>query len=136
MSPVMAYLSISRVLADAVFVPGMQRCADPSAGQVRHAAAAAIQADGRSGCAGHVAQEFGDHPETVVIRMRGAREVSHEASWDLLPELDLGDAGGSLVIRPRLPDDHASGLPRAWRREPARSVAGTGRPGNEGWRAR
>jgi len=80
--PVMAYPSISAVRADAVFVSGLQRCDEPSACEVRQAAAAAIRAFGCSGCAGRVAQEFGDHPETAVIRMRWARGVVVEAFAD------------------------------------------------------
>ena len=82
MWPVMAYLSIGAVRADAVFVSGLRRCDEPSAGQVRQAVAAAIRAFSCSGCAGRVAQEFGDHPETAVIRMRWARAVAREAFAD------------------------------------------------------
>ena len=82
MSQMMAYLSIGAVRADAVFVSGLQRCDEPSAGQVRQAVAAAVRAFGCSGCAGRVAQEFGDHPETAVIRMRWARGVAREAFAD------------------------------------------------------
>jgi hypothetical protein len=121
----MAYLSISDVRADAVFVSGLQRRDEPASGQVQQAIAAAIRAFGYSGCAGRVAQEFGDHPETAVIRMRWARGVAREAFADPAPEPGRGaDAGGRLVIRPRLPAEQASGSPGAGRREPARSVAG------------
>ena len=125
MWPVMAYLSTGAVRADAVFVSGLRRCDEPSAGQVRQAVAAAIRAFGCSGCAGRVAQEFGDHPETAVIRMRWARAVAREAFADSAPQPGPGaDAGGWLVIRPRLPAEQASGSPGAGRREPARSAAG------------
>ncbi len=114
MWPVMAYLSIGAVRADAVFASGLQRCDELSAGQVRQAVAAAIRALGCSGCAGQVAQEFGDHPETAVIRMRWARAVAREAFADSAPEPGLGaDAGGLLVVRPRLPAEQASGSPGA-----------------------
>jgi len=116
MSPVMAYLSIGAVRADAVFASGLQRRDEPSAGQVRQAVAAAIRAFGWSGCAGRVAQEFGDHPETAVIRMRWARGVAREAFADWPPEPGPGaDAGGLLVIRPRLPAEQAPGSPGAGR---------------------
>ena len=75
----MAYLSIGAVWADAVFVSGLQRRDELSAGQVRQAAGAAIRAVGGSGCAGRVAQEFGVHPETAVTRMCWARAVAREA---------------------------------------------------------
>jgi len=79
MWPVTHCLSISAIQADALFVSGLQRREEPSAGQVRQAVAAAIQAFGWSGCAGRVAQEFGDHPEAAVIRMRWARSAAAEA---------------------------------------------------------
>ena len=79
MWPVMVYPGIRAVRADAVFVSGLQRCDEPTEGQVRQAVVAAVQAFGCSGCAGRVAQEFGDHPETAVIRMRWARGVAREA---------------------------------------------------------
>jgi hypothetical protein len=107
----MAYLSIGAVWADAVFASDLQRGDEPSAGQVRQAVAAAIRALGWSGCAGRVAQEFGDHPETAVIRMCWARRVAREAFADPTPEQGpaaRADAGGWLVVRPRLPAEHAS----------------------------
>jgi len=68
----------SAVWADALFASMLQRSDGPSAGQVRKAVAAAMRAYGGRGCAERVAQEFGDHPETAVARMRWAREVVGE----------------------------------------------------------
>lgn len=107
----MAYLSASAVRADAVFASDLQHRDEPSAGQVRQAVAAAIWAFGCPGCAGRVAQEFGDHPETAVIRMRWARRVAREAFAD--PALEQWPAEGAdggvwLVVRPQLPAEHAS----------------------------
>ena len=125
MWPVLAYPSVCAVQADAVFVSGLQRRDEPSAGQVRQAVAAAIRAFGCSGCAGRVAQEFGDHPETAVMRMRWARGVARKAFAESPSEPGPGaDAGGCLVIRPRPPAERASGSPGAGRREQARSAAG------------
>ena len=70
--------STSAVWAGALFASTLQRSDAPSAGQVRAAAAAALRAYGRRGCAERVAQEFGDHPETAVARMRWACEVVGE----------------------------------------------------------
>ena len=68
----------SAVWADALFASMLQRSDRPSAGQVRQAAAAALRAYGGRGCAERVAQEFGDHPEAAVARMRWARGVVGE----------------------------------------------------------
>jgi hypothetical protein len=66
-------LSISAVQADALFASALQRSDEPDAGQVRRAIAAAISDLGDTGCAGRVAQAFGEDPETAVARMRWAR---------------------------------------------------------------
>ena len=76
------YLGISAVRGDALFVSALQCCEQPSAGQVRQAVAAAVRTFGPRGCAGWVAQEFGDHPETAVARMRWARQLTGEAFSD------------------------------------------------------
>jgi hypothetical protein len=86
MWPMMAYLSMGAVWADAVFVSGLQPRDELSATKVRNAVTAAIRAFGCPGCAGRVAQEFGDHPETAVIRMRWARAVVLEAFAGSVPE--------------------------------------------------
>ena len=68
----------SGVWADALFASMLQRSDEPSTGQVRKAIAAAVRAYGSRGCAARVAQEFGDHPEAAVARMRWARGVVGE----------------------------------------------------------
>jgi hypothetical protein len=99
----MAYPSVSAVRADAVFASARQRCDEPSTGQVRQAVSAAIRAFGCSGCAGRMAQEFGDHREAAVIRMRWARIV------DPAPETGPGaDTAWWPAIRPRMIAEHTS----------------------------
>jgi hypothetical protein len=68
--------SIRAVWTDALFVSA-QHSGQPSAGQLEQAVAAGIL--GPRGCAEWVAQEFGDHPETAVTRMRWARKPAAEA---------------------------------------------------------
>ncbi len=103
MGPVMASSNIDAVRADALFISSLQPCDEPGAGQVRRAVAEAISAFGCSGCAGRVAQEFGDHPDTAVARMRWALAVTAEAFADPVPGLGTGvDAGGLLAVRPWL----------------------------------
>jgi hypothetical protein len=71
--------SIGDVWADALFASPLQRGDHPSSGQVQQAVAAAVDVFGPRGCVERVAQEFGDHPETAVTRMRWARELAAEA---------------------------------------------------------
>ena len=82
MRPAMHHPSLSAMRADALFVSALQRCEQPSAGQVRQSIAAAVHAFGEHGCAERVAQEFGDHPETAVPRMRWALQLVGEAFSD------------------------------------------------------
>jgi len=79
------HLSISTARADALFVSALQRSEEPSAAQVQLAIAAAIRAFGARGCAARVAQEFGEHPETAVPRMRWARATITRAAVSPAP---------------------------------------------------
>jgi hypothetical protein len=85
MRPAMHHLSISAIWADALFVSALQRGDRPGAKEVRQAIAAAVEEFGQRGCAGRVAQEFGDHPETAVTRMRWARQAAGQAFGELGP---------------------------------------------------
>ena len=67
-------LSTDIARADALFASVLQISDAPSAVQVKQAIDAATSALGDLGCAARVAQEFGEHPETAVTRMRWARE--------------------------------------------------------------
>ena len=99
----------SAVWADALFVSVIQGSDRPDASQVRKAIAAAIRAYGGRGCAQRVAQEFGDHPEAAVARMRWARAVASEV---FVPP--PGPAQDSVRRRPGEPvaDPRASRLVR------------------------
>jgi hypothetical protein len=66
-------LSIDTARTDALFASVLQIADEPSAVQVRQAIDAATSTLGDVGCAAKVAQEFGEHPETAVTRMRWAR---------------------------------------------------------------
>ena len=79
MRPAAQHLTMCTFDADALFVSALQRSDELSAGQIRQAIAAAVGAFGYSGCAGRVAQEFGDHPETAAARMRWARAAADQA---------------------------------------------------------
>ena len=98
--------STSEVWAEALFVSVLQRSDRPSPGQVLKAVAAAVCAYGGRGCAELVAQEFGDHPETAVERMRWARAVAGEVC-----AAPPGPVPGGARGRPGLP----AGRPRARR---------------------
>ena len=112
MWPAKYSVSIRTLRADALFVSALQRSDEPSAEQVQQAITAAVRAFGRAGCAERVAQEFGDHSETAVIRMRWARAVTHEAFTETAPDPDpRPDADPLLVVGPRLPAGETSDSP-------------------------
>lgn len=79
-------LSIDTARADALFASALQRSDEPSAAQVQQAITAAIRTLGARGCAARVAQAYGEHPETAVLRMRWARTAAERA----------GQAGGAF----------------------------------------
>jgi hypothetical protein len=66
---------VSVARRDALFVSPLQPSQEPGAQQVRQAVAATARQFGEEGCAGRVAQEFGEHPEAAAARMRWACQV-------------------------------------------------------------
>jgi hypothetical protein len=80
-------LNISTARADALFASALQRSGEPSAVQVDQAIAAAVATFGIRGCAARVAQAYGEHPETAVLRMRWARAMVTRAFGGARPEL-------------------------------------------------
>ncbi|HEX8005395.1 MAG TPA: hypothetical protein VF482_03095 [Trebonia sp.] len=92
-------LSISTVRADALFASALQRSDEPSAAQVDQAIAEAVRAFGARGCAARVAQAYGEHPETAVVRMRWARATVADACEEVGPEPAHRPAPGQRICR-------------------------------------
>ena len=65
--------SVHALQADALFASPLQRSDELTVSHIRRAITAALDGYGVTGCAGRVAQEFGDHPEAAAARMRWAR---------------------------------------------------------------
>ena len=128
MWPVMHDLGFRGLDADALFASGVQRCDEPDAAKVRQAIAVAIRAFGRSGCVGRVAQEFGDHPETAVIRMRWALNMVRDAFAEPAPGLRWRrDSAGLMVLGSQRRDGQAADSPGAkWRERTGSLVGGKG----------
>jgi hypothetical protein len=97
-------LTISTARADALFASTLQRSDEPTTVQVRQAIAAAVEKFGIRGCAARVAQAYGEHPETAVLRMRWARATVTSVSGGARPEV-------AWVSGTRPP--HGSGVCRA-----------------------
>ncbi len=103
-------LSVTAARADALFASSLQRSDEPSALQVRQAIAAATREFGGLGCAARVAQEFGEHPETAVRRMRWARTAVAGAYGGSPPDRGR-PAGNARCPAPRVPRDLAGLAP-------------------------
>jgi hypothetical protein len=104
-------LSVDAARADALFASVLQISDEPSAVQVKQAIDAATCTLGDLGCAARVAQEFGEHPETAVTRMRWAKAEVAGAFGG--PESNLGYAPRharppAACPAPRLPLDLTS----------------------------
>jgi hypothetical protein len=67
-------LNLHTVRCAALFASTVQSSEHPSRRVLQDAITSTIRRLGSRGCAAQVAQEFGDHPETAVIRMRWARD--------------------------------------------------------------
>ncbi|WP_246277854.1 hypothetical protein [Phytohabitans rumicis] len=71
----MPRLNITATRCEALFVSELQHSQRPNAEQVRAAVVRTVRTHGVQNCVAQVAQEFGDHPDTAVARMRWARET-------------------------------------------------------------
>jgi hypothetical protein len=67
------------VRTEALFVSYLQRSQQPSAENIRAAVLAMVDRLGVTGCAELVAQEFGEHPDVALGRMRWARSAVRSA---------------------------------------------------------
>ena len=68
-------LNARGTLCEALFASGLQRSSRVTSEAVAEAASWAVRRFGADGCAGLMAQEFGDHPEVAAGRMRWIREL-------------------------------------------------------------
>jgi hypothetical protein len=67
-------LNIYTVRCQALFASTVQSSERPSWHRLQEAISQTVKRLGSRGCTAVVAQEFGDHPEVAVPRMRWARE--------------------------------------------------------------
>jgi hypothetical protein len=71
----MTRVNVSDARCEALFVSDLQRSDAPDAAALADRVSAAVRQFGVRGCAGRMAQEFGEHPETAADRMRWVREL-------------------------------------------------------------
>ena len=63
-------LDLAGARCPALFCSGLQPSDAPTAGMAAAAISRAVRQFGAGGCAGRMAQEFGDHPDAAATRMR------------------------------------------------------------------
>jgi NAD(P)-dependent dehydrogenase (short-subunit alcohol dehydrogenase family) len=73
-------LNVTDARCEALFASGLQRSDAPDADMVAEVISHAVRQLGTRGCAGRMAQEFGDHPEMAADRMRWVRQLVGEMS--------------------------------------------------------
>ena len=83
----MSRFNVNAVRCEALFVSTLQPSDAPSALRVRATIRDIVQNLGTRGCAARVAQEFGDHPEVAILRMRWAREAVEQAFLERPPRV-------------------------------------------------
>jgi hypothetical protein len=91
----MAGLNVNDARCEALFASGLQRSDAPTAEAVAQAISRTVRKLGTRGCASQMAQEFGDHPEAALDRMRWIRQLIGES----LPGGAAGDGCAVLAHR-------------------------------------
>ena len=80
-------LKMEQVRCEALFASGLQRSEALTADTLTEVISRTVRQHGIGGCAGLMAQEFGDHPEVAAERMRWVRQLlgevcaSRQAAW-------------------------------------------------------
>jgi hypothetical protein len=67
---------VSYTRCEALFASALQPSDSPTADLVAEAISSTVRRFGTWGCVSRMAQEFGDHPEAAVRRMRWARQLA------------------------------------------------------------
>jgi hypothetical protein len=82
----MTRLNVNEAACGALFASPLLPSEAPTAETVADAIGNSVRRLGPTGCASHMAQEFGDHPEGATHRMRWVRKLTGDPSradaWD------------------------------------------------------
>lgn len=71
----MTRLNVNDARCEALFASGLQPSDAPSTDMVARVIRHTLRRHGIRGCADRMAEEFGDHPEAAVERMRWVRQL-------------------------------------------------------------
>ncbi len=76
----MTRLNVNTAWCEALFASELQQSDTLTAEVVAEEISRAVRRFGIRGCAGRMAQEFGDHPELALERMRWVRQLAGQVS--------------------------------------------------------
>jgi hypothetical protein len=85
----MTRLNINDARCEALFASGLRQPDTPTAAELAEIISDTVRRYGIRGCAGLMAQEFGDDPEAAAARMRWVRQLVAEVSVAPPPQLSL-----------------------------------------------
>jgi hypothetical protein len=71
----MTRLNVNDARCEALFASGLQRSDAPTPEKLAEVISRTVRQFGIAGCLSRMAQEFGDHPEAAVSRMRWIRQL-------------------------------------------------------------
>ena len=74
----MTRLNVNDARCEALFASGLQRSDAPTPEELAKVISRTVRQFGIAGCLSRMAQEFGDHPEAAVSRMRWIRQLISE----------------------------------------------------------
>ena len=76
----MTRLNVNDARCEALFASGLQPSDAPAPDTLAEVIRDTVRKFGIAGCAGRMAQEFGDHPDAAASRMRWIRQLIAEVS--------------------------------------------------------
>jgi len=76
---------VNDVQCQALFVSRLRPSDNPTTDMIAEAIIGSVRRFGPDGCAGQMAQEFGDHPDAASGRMRWVRQLAVRAGRDTWP---------------------------------------------------
>ena len=100
----MTGITVNEAVCEALFASPLQPSDALTAETVADAIGSTIRRLGAPGCASHMAQEFGDHPDTATDRMRWIRQLTSDLCGCLyfptaIPPATAAAGTGLLPVR-------------------------------------
>ncbi len=93
----MTRLNVTEARCEALFASWLQPSDAPTASVLSDAISRTVRQLGIAGCAGRMAQEFGDHPEAARDRMRWIRQLAGEVPGGSPPATGRAAPGAAVT---------------------------------------